>query len=275
MKIAVCILAHHKPALLKRLVDRIKKSDVEVYIHLDAKSNLDDFKSINNAVFIKNRTKVYWGGRSMIVAMYNLIEYIVKNTNCDYLIFISGQDFPIANLKKCTEYINPLLNYIEYQKLPRADWYMGGVERLKYYYICNSSLSLLSRITIKFQKQININKNFKDRGFAIYGGSQWININIAAAEYILSKWKEYYKFFKFCNIPDELIFHTMLMNSPIKDTIINDNLRFIKFIGNDYHPIDINKEHIKDLINSKVLFCRKVSDDKDFEEFDNIANNFY
>lgn len=274
MKYAICILAHTKPALLSRLTDYLKRENVEIFIHIDAKSNISEFDHIQGVTFIKKRVKVYWGHYSMIKAMYNLIEYVVDNTDCGYIMFISGEDFPIISPDKYDSYIDVTKNYIEYEKLPKKNWYEGGINRINYYYFFNSSESIMARIVMKVQRVFNITRSFDKLPYVIFGGSQWININLDAAKYILQNWNKYYKFFKFSHIPDELIFQTILMNSPFKDTIVNRNYRYTDFYGDESHPRNLDVENLNEIITSGALFCRKIASECVFDRLNNMVSHW-
>lgn len=268
IKYAVCMLAHQKPELIKRIVEKVKSQQVQVYIHLDARKEMGDFTHIEGVKFIENRVKVFWGGRSMVVAMYNLIEQVLRDQECDYILFISGEDYPIVPADRYHEYIDPEKNYITYEQFPKSDWDYGGIDRINRYYFFRNDRVFLSRALIKLQKILHYQKPYWRKDFQVYGGSQWININRKAAQYILENWKKYYRFFKYCRIPDEMIFQTILMNSPMKDTVINNNLRFLRFEKNQDHPLYLDERFLNDIHASKSVFCRKIRDTHTFDAFE-------
>ena len=75
-------------------------------------------------------------------------------------------------------------------------------------------------------------------------------------------------FFKRTFAPNEMIWHTILMNSPLKDRIVNDNLRYVDFIRS--HPRILTKEDYAMLRDSGKLFARKFDPDVDGEILDMI-----
>lgn len=79
---------------------------------------------------------------------------------------------------------------------------------------------------------------------------------------------EFVKFFKHSLIPDEHFFHTVLLNSNIKDEIVNDNLGFL--IWNGSTPITFSIEDAEKLKDSDKLFARKFDVDFDFSILDLI-----
>jgi Core-2/I-Branching enzyme len=58
-------------------------------------------------------------------------------------------------------------------------------------------------------------------------------------------------------IPEEIFFQTVLMNSPFKNQIENDNLRYIIWQSPSRHPEILRKSDFSGCINSKKLFARK------------------
>lgn len=272
MKYAICILAHKKPLLLKKLVENINADNTEVIIHLDLKCNIKDYAFIDTATFIRDRVKVDWGGLTMVTAMINLIDYVIYNTVCDYILFISGEDLPVVSPKYYDEYINHENNYFEYELLPKSNWFMGGMNRVEYYYPFKSPKSIHSQMFMKLQKRLGIKKNIKALDFSIYGGSQWININRATGVYILDHYRKYLDFFRLCSIPDEMIFQTIMMNSPYKDKVINTNCRYLRYDGNSSNAAFLDENDIVAILNKKPLFCRKIEDEDSFERLKSMLD---
>ncbi len=266
MKYAICILAHSNPELLSRIVNKVRSDNTEIFIHLDKKCNINEFKKIKDVVFIDQRVSISWGGSSMVVAMHNLIKHVIQNTSCNYLIFISGQDYPIISPLLYDKFIDKEKNYVEYEQLPKKDWVEGGFDRIRYYYLFDDVEGIYSRALLKIQRILYIErKNFLNE--KIYGGSQWININRSAAEYIVNNWKRYFKFFRYTRIPDESIFQTILLNSEFKSSIINHNLRYL-VLKNTHHPKYLDENNIESIKNENALFCRKIKDEFVFDRID-------
>lgn len=272
MKYAVCILAHKEPELLSRLVKKTVSDNTKIYIHLDKKSDINDFLHIKDAKFIDSRVKVYWGGRSVVRAMYNLICEVVKDNECDYLLFISGQDYPLVLPSEYDNIIDKSKNYIEYSALPRNDWFRGGLERIHYYYFFENKKKPIAKILVKIQRKIGIRRK---PGMKVYAGSQWININIETAKTIVSNWEKYYRYFKYTGIPDEIFFQTLVMNSEHAENVVNNNLRYIIFKDNNPNPIILNDEHYNSIINSNALFFRKTAENALLDKIDSYHENKY
>ncbi len=129
-------------------------------------------------------------------------------------------------------------------------------------------IQLFLSFFLKFPRNIPLNR--------IYGGSQWFTLCRKHAEFLISyhdTHKDVAKFFRHIMLPDETYIQTILMNSPYKDDIINNNYRHIKFLGNTYHPMIFDKTHFDELKNNEAFFARKFSEKIDTEIIDLIEKN--
>ena len=62
---------------------------------------------------------------------------------------------------------------------------------------------------------------------------------------------------------DELIFQTILLNSEFKDSIVNDHLRYIKFLKGDSRPQTLTIKDADILVTSGKFYARKFDPSKD------------
>ena len=112
------ILAHKSPVQLKRLIDRLNDGLSFFYIHIDRKSDIEQFMEIidgDNVKFITNRINCLWGDFSQVIATINLIEEVVKNKRDGMVILLTGQDYPIKSLSEIDRFIgeNSEYNFID------------------------------------------------------------------------------------------------------------------------------------------------------------------
>ena len=61
MKIAYLVFAYRNPELLKKMIQSLSSEDCSFFIHIDRKSNIGDFSSIEgeNIVFTDTRIPVH------------------------------------------------------------------------------------------------------------------------------------------------------------------------------------------------------------------------
>lgn len=102
------------------------------------------------------------------------------------------------------------------------------------------------------------------------GGWNWFSLKKDAVEYVLKYIEihpEYCDLFKKTYCCDELFFTTILANATDQLQIVkNNSLRYIDWHPNrkvDYElPLILDERDYTKIVNSGMLFCRKVSDDK-------------
>ena len=97
---------------------------------------------------------------------------------------------------------------------------------------------------------------------ALYAGSQWWSLTYGACNYIAGYVRErpdFYDRFKHTQIPDEYFFQTLVMNSPYRENVVNDNLRFINFVGITSSPAPCTLDNIPDIRKDNILFARKFT----------------
>lgn len=76
MKVAYLIFGYKNPRLIRRTIEVLSCKDSAFFIHIDKKSNLNDFTSINgeNVFFTGERVSVHWAEFSGIRAILILIR---------------------------------------------------------------------------------------------------------------------------------------------------------------------------------------------------------
>ena len=96
-------------------------------------------------------------------------------------------------------------------------------------------------------------------GLVPYGGSSYWWLSREAADYVhrfVAEHPGYVRFFKHVDIPDESIFHTILMNSPLRDSVVNDELRHLDWTR-EVKPAIFGAGDLELLRRSPKLVARK------------------
>jgi len=127
---------------------------------------------------------------------------------------------------------------------------------------------IFSRIYTKKKKFIE--------GYEPFGGWAWWTLTYDCSKYMLETFRknpQLKKFFKFSWTPDEMIYQTIIINSPFRETVVNNDLREIVFPGegeNGSHPIIYKANDFEFIKNSTKLFARKFDITVDKEIIDQI-----
>jgi hypothetical protein len=67
------------------------------------------------------------------------------------------------------------------------------------------------------------------------------------------------RFFRYVDVPDEIFFHTIVLNSPLRDTVVNDDLRYLEWREPELAggPALLGESDFDKIMSSGDLFARK------------------
>lgn len=83
----------------------------------------------------------------------------------------------------------------------------------------------------------------------------------------------YKEFYELTFIADEMFFHSIILNSPFKENVTNNNLRYIDWHKGPEYPRIFTSEDLKDILQSDRLWARKFSTGKDPLILDQLVKN--
>jgi hypothetical protein len=264
LRLAHLILVHDNPIQLERLVRRLLSPNTDVYIHLDMKCHPEDFgniASLSGVFFIANRTSVIWGEYSMMEATLKSFEEILNTAKTySHINLLSGSDYPLKHVSEIERFLfaNADKTFMKCraiygdweESLSRLTKYNLGAYRFPFRYV-------IQRIFNSVMPKRKVPKQLKP-----YGMSQWITITPDSIKYVTAYLKEnpsVRRFFKLTWGVDELLFQTVLLNSPLRQSVVNDHLRYIKFQPRASRPNTLTMADAETLVNSGKLFARKFS----------------
>ena len=95
-----------------------------------------------------------------------------------------------------------------------------------------------------------------------YGGGAYWCLEKSLVHYVhgfLRANPEYVRFFEHVFVPDELFFQTIIMNSELRDTVENDNLRYLDW-SREPAPAVFAEDDLPALLGSGALFARKFDE---------------
>ena len=280
MKIAYIILVHKNPKQLIRLINCLDVEKSTFFVHIDKKTNQNIYQEIcefinkKSNIFLLKRKNIYWGDFSQIhPVLLGIKEIFKQNIDFDYVKLLTGQDYPIKSRKEIEDFLlaNSEKSFMEYFSIPSKDWenggeMNGGIDRIKYWYL---------RI-LKKRYKIPIERKFP-KGFQPFAGSAYWCLSRECAEYLkdfVQRKKAFVNFFKNVNLPDEIFFQTIFLNSPLKEKIINNNLTYTYWHYNSPNPEILTKNHLKEISESSCLFARKFDIYQDSKILDLLDKNY-
>ena len=111
-------------------------------------------------------------------------------------------------------------------------------------------------------KLIGIHRRYSSEFPTLYGGPTWWSLTYNVCRYIIDyvdKNPAFYERFKNTQSSDEILIHTLVMNSPYRENVINNNLRYSYFERGAPHPNPLTMEYLPELSKENILFARKFT----------------
>lgn len=290
-RFAYLILAHNNPILLSRLVERISTENSDVYIHVDAKSEIEHFSGLNGERlhFTAERVPVFWADFSLVTATLLLIKTaLAASRHYDHLILLSGSDYPLRPALEIEDFLYrhrdaEFMNMVAMPSLAMSK----PISRLTHYKRRPGMRGLIAAAIRKGLLLLGLVAKTRDYQpiFGVlqpFAGSQWWALTGKACEHILEfarRRPEVMRFFENTNCPDEMVFQTIIGNSPFAANV-RRNLTYADWNGGS-SPRAIAAHHIEmfranpsmvmkgaDYGPGAALFCRKVTDETVADQLD-------
>lgn len=304
MKIAFLITAYNQPDHLYRLIKALDHPDFRFFIHVDLKTDISPFKAIDfgeKTVLLEDRVAVFHGGFTMSQAMVKMMRAVSKFDDFDYFYFLSGSDYPIKPVNSIYNFLksNYPTNFLDFYPLLENT---HGLENLLSYHfedhfgnqprIVKKYLRIAERVGGKVLPKRKFFKNIIP-----YRGSTWFCLNRDTVAYILNfvdaeSSRKFMNFFKHVWGADEVIFHTIILNSPhakecryydaeiYGPDVINQHegwrmpnkgyLHYIDWSRDRQDPAILDMQDFEGLKASDYLFARKCIEGVSNELLDHI-----
>jgi hypothetical protein len=283
MKLAILILAHKNPKQLAHLVKSLSHSETAIFIHLDAKSNRNEFQTefdLQSVLpeYMIQKIDIVYSSITYIEATLILMKEAISQ-GCNYFVLLSGLDMPLKPIQHIVDFFktNQEKDYFDFTPIPYTKLGYQGRTRTDFYNfkVRNQMETLFPPKQIEHQmswkgKLLNywlliINRGKTLRTFPMghqpYYSSQWWNLSLESVNYIIDfieKNPAYYKWYQKALHPEEMFFQTILLNSPRKNFAENNNLRHIRWKEGKKHPELIDISELAQISQSTdALFARK------------------
>lgn len=217
------------------------------------------------------------GGVEHLYAITDLLKKI-SAYDYSYVHIISGEDFPTRPIDEIESFFdNQSSIFIQCQpcdvnETKRSAWYKfyWPYAGLKQNYK-NPLIRYINLFTVGLQKVFPIFQKRKLGEFEkIYTGLIWGSLPKDAVEYILNyiECKNFMEELKWCKIPEEFFFQTILANSEFKNRIVDDNKRYGNFgDGDGSGPTYLKMVDVTRADSQGAFFARKIGKNTDVIKF--------
>jgi hypothetical protein len=271
---AYIISAYTNLGQVARLVRRLHTSRTSFLVHVDRKTDdrddrarVESLRDLPSVRFLERHTS-HWGGFGHVRAtLKGIDELLRRGASFDYVTLLTGQDYPI----KPNEYIERFFerqrpkSFMGFSPLPSESWSpQGGLDRIEHWHLRLYGHHFRSPFKRRFPP-----------GLRPHGGGAYWCLSHECIEYVASfvgRRADFVSFFRRVDIPDEIFFQTILLNSELRDTIVNDNLRYIDWTQGR-RPAILKVRDFEALCSSPKLFARKFDMNQDETVLDLIDHH--
>jgi hypothetical protein len=223
------LLVHADPQQVKRLLQRLVPVG-RCFVHVDAKSDLSAFRIEDSRVnYLHDRVDVRWGAISQVDATLKLMRTALARcdaTQVSHFVLLSGNCYPVRPLEEFRDYSRSHAGMNFLKMIPLASTRKLH-ERVRHFWFYQDlpvdgrkfTLVRLARGLLQFAGKLG------RRSFAAipqwHFGSQWWALTPEAVGYLVSHPLEgaAKRFLRFSKAPDEIYFHTLLANSPLRHSV--------------------------------------------------------
>ena len=292
MGLAYCILAHKNPAQIARLLRAIAHPDNVCVLHYDQRAPRGEHAALARIaresanVHLLPSRPVLWGRYSVVgVQIEGISRCLALGNRWSHFITLSGQDFPlkpqaqmVAELEAARA--NSFLSFFD----PVAEPHWKNLaDRTSRVYIESTLLESLLNIPFLGRQLRRLCgwtnlmpcvpwiKREVPSWFRYMGGSNHVILSREAAAYLVSdpKARRIVQWLKHSGIPDESLFQSVLLNSPLAASVVNDDRRAIFWeTPGAPSPVTFTGAHLPWLHQARAegkLFARKFDTAVDAE----------
>jgi len=276
MRIAHLIMAHKAPQQLERLLRALAHPDFDFYIHLDQKANFEEFRylaGLPNVYFLPKRFFIYWASYRFTKAILECTKAILATEiEYDFINLLSAQDYPIKSTEEIHRFYHNHLGTCFLSFEPHdSEWWQHARSRVEKYH------TTYFNFKGQYLLQSCINRLLPKREFplpyTLYGGmdGSWWTLTRECARNLVDFIDAHpglQRFAVFTWGSDEFLLATIIMNSPFRHTVVNDNHRYIDWSEGGANPKVLTVNDLEALLASPKLFARKFDPSVDTEILD-------
>jgi hypothetical protein len=269
MRIAYLVAAHRNATQLRRLLGAIDHPEHVYVIHVDRRAE----RAVHEAaqLFAKGRRnvhvmpgrKIIWAGESLLRIQLAAIDVALRiDDGWHQFVNLSGQCYPLLSqdaISRTLDAGGAGRNYVEV--LDYAACSPAIRPRTRYWY-----LELGDGVV-----RVPWLRRRPPTDLRVFWGSNFVMLSRAFCAYLFRERlpARCHDYLRFVRMPEEFFFQTALMNSPFRNTHVQDHRRTIIWDGGP-HPRTFTLADLPTLLTSQAFFARKFDDTLDAAVLDAI-----
>lgn len=258
---SILLIVHRDPRQVRRLVERLRHPDVDLWMHVDAKVDIEPFRA-QGVRQLARRVPVSWSGFGCVRTTLAWLREAMEGTEAARFTILTGQDYPLRPVGEIVERLREGSG-------DRVDFTDGGEDRRWRYerlWIYPGEHRPARRLLLRAARKLW----YRDRscrslpaGLAFASGSAYWTLGRESVAWMLdflARRPDVERFFEHTFAPDEMFFHTLLRSSPRLATI-EPAVHHIDWSGGGAHPKWLGMEDLPSMKAGGGLFARKFKAD--------------
>lgn len=270
MNVAYIVSAYKLPEQLVRLLQRLRTDESHFVVHVDRKTDRRVYDEMVSGaeelgcVDFVPRHVCHWGGFGHVRATLKGIDRLYADgIGFEYAVLLTGQDYPILPARVIERRLaeSEGRSFMNSWDVPHEGWSgRGGLDRIERWHLVG-------------RRHLHVSLPRSRRlpgGLVPFGGGPYWCLARPVVDYVhafVHEHPDVVSFFEHVWIPDELFFQTVVLNSPLRDTVVNDNLRYIDW-AREPAPAILRRDDLDSIVASNKLFARKFDTTVDGEILD-------
>lgn len=274
MSVAYVVLAHRAPEQVARLADRLSGAEDRLFLHVDRGADADPFAAAlaatevgDRAQLARRRFRSRWGAFALLEATLATVEEALQEASFSHVCLLSGDSYPLVPQATLARFLEragerSFMFCSEGSDEPPPDrsanerWHWNGdLRRVTYrhYQLGGRQLHLPNRFLPRVPRLA------PPPDLRLLQGSQWWTLSRRAARLAVEAFvrrPSLRRYFRRVQAPDEWAFQMVLGNSELSDTLIDDDLHFIRW--RSWHAQTLTHADLPRIAASPKLFARKL-----------------
>jgi hypothetical protein len=279
MNHGILITAYKDFAQLQSLIDQFNHRNFFIFIHIDKKSKFTEkqiqfLRSCARVQLVAQQYSVNWASLAHLKCILTLCRSAISFENLSYLHLISGQDYLIQSKDFFLNFFESgnRREFLDNEKLPSPKWSSGRWSRGGFDMVCqyhgydivNAKTRVGYVLCLLIHKICQMKVLRRPYGVEmppLYGGSTWWSLTRECVQYVVNSIDGDPSFIhrlRHCFCAEQLLFQTLVMNSPFRTHVSGDCLRYIDWrYRNGSCPSILDESDYQSICMSGKIFARK------------------
>jgi hypothetical protein len=270
--VVVVMLTHRDPPQVQRLVDRVcQGDDVAVVVHHDPRGPELALRPSAQVHRVAEPVAASWGriglARAVLTALTTARTAVPE---LSWALVVSGQDYPSRPMTSIEQELRGTEQDAFLRWFPVGD---PADDVIPWQARCRSRYLHSRRLPGSVHHVPAPRRHPFRGGLGLYVADMWPNLSAAALDHVLVQRRrrpEVERYLATCQVPDEALVPTLLLNDRGDLRVSDDGRRFIRWTPGAPHPETLTVEDEGAIRAGDSFFARKVDIERSAELMDRL-----